>query len=776
MPSPSSSAEFLELVQKSGLVEDKRLNAYSERLRADNTLPPEAKILAQQMIQDGILTHFQAEQILQGKWRRFNIGKYKVLERLGAGGMGSVYLCEHKLMRRRVAVKVLPTAKATDPSSLERFYREARAVAALDHPNIVRAYDIDEDDKLHFLVMEHVDGSNLQDIIKKSGPLSVERATNYIRQAALGLQHAHDAAGIVHRDVKPGNVLVDRNGIVKLLDMGLARFFHDEDDMLTKKYDENVLGTADYLAPEQATDSHGVDIRADIYSLGATLYFCLTGRTPFAEGTVAQKLIWHQTRLPKPVKSFRPDVPDELIAVLDKAMAKDVSQRYQLPVEFAEALNPWTQSAIPPPPPEEMPNLSPAAMGNSINDTGTIITRGGSDTGAEPPSSRKVWQVPAPPTPRSTPKPAPAAGPPQKETPAKPAPPGSVKVPLAKQGSVKVPLATPASAKVPVASVPPPTIVAKKPPGAVPRVQVNGRPRPVAAPPKPSTHVPADNHDAAIADTSPEGSLPTPGVEVKKKPPPKKPTPTLVATLADKPLSFWAIAAGGLLAATLVIAGLIWAAAHLLAAPATTSMVGGTNSPFYVGGPNDPPLNDVLAKARDNCRIVLQGDIEASGVSVKWPSLTIESAPGHTFTWKCPPSADPKAPLLDVDGVEGLIVRNIKFDGGNQTETLIQLRGKCPNVTLQNLELHHFKTAGVTVSSCTGTADRRVIFSHLEATLHSADQAAILFTLTAGDPIQKNRWFRIEDCIANNKPAAVKISPRGAAENIEPASVLKIGG
>src|SRR5262249_37250707 len=148
---------------------------------------------------------------------------YKVLERLGAGGMGSVYLCEHTLMRRRVAVKVLPTSgKPEDNSSLERFYREARAVAALDHPNIVRAYDIDHDDKRHFLVMQHVDGPSLQDIVsKRSGPLAVLRACHYIRQAAQGLQHAHEAAGLVHRDIKPGNILVDRNGAVKVLDMGL---------------------------------------------------------------------------------------------------------------------------------------------------------------------------------------------------------------------------------------------------------------------------------------------------------------------------------------------------------------------------------------------------------------------------------------------------------------------------------------------------------------------------------------------------------------------------
>src|SRR5438552_4065567 len=255
------------------------------------------------------------------------------MERLGSGGMDSVFLCEHKLMRRRAAVKVLPSAKASDPSSLERFYREARAVAALDHPNIVRAYDVDQEEALHFLVMEYIDGSSLQDLVKKAGRLDPVRAAHYISQAALGLQHAHDVAGLVHRDIKPGNVIVDRLGTVKLLDLGLARFFHDEDDLLTKKYDENVLGTADYLAPEQALDSHGVDIRADIYSLGATFYFCLTARTPFAEGTVAQKLIWHQTRQPKSVKAFRADVPENVLVILDKMMAKDPSQRYQVPAE-----------------------------------------------------------------------------------------------------------------------------------------------------------------------------------------------------------------------------------------------------------------------------------------------------------------------------------------------------------------------------------------------------------------------------------------------------------
>src|SRR6516225_4197328 len=395
MAAPTTIEEFLDLVRKSGVVDEKRLDVYWEQLRAAAPLPADLGKLAGTFVRDGVLTQFQAEQLLQGKWRRFSIGKYKVLERIGSGGMGSVYLCEHKWMRRRVAVKVLPTARAEEPSALERFYREARAVAALDHPNIVRAYDIDQDDNLHFLVMVYIDGSSLQEIVKRHGVLDVSRAAHYIRQAAEGLNHAHQTAGLVHRDIKPGNILVDRQGVVKVLDMGLARFFHDEEEVLTKKYDENVLGTADYLAPEQALDSHDVDIRADLYSLGATFYFCLTGRTPFAEGTIAQKLIWHQTRQPKPLSQVRPEVPEGVAAILDRMMAKDPAQRPQTPLEVADALAPFTQGAIGPPPEEEMPRLSPAALGLTVVDGGSSVSTPAFSSG--PPSSgqRKSWQVPA---------------------------------------------------------------------------------------------------------------------------------------------------------------------------------------------------------------------------------------------------------------------------------------------------------------------------------------------------------------------------------------------
>lgn len=381
MPAPANADELLDLIQKSGVVEDSKLRTYVQKLSDSSILPKDPAKLASLLVRDAVLTYFQAEQLLQGKYKRFSIGKYKVLEKLGAGGMASVFLCEHKLMRRRVAIKVLPTAKADDPSSLERFYREARAVAAVDHPNIVRAYDIDQDENLHFLVMEYVDGTNLQDLVKKFGPLDIIRACHYIYGSAIGLQHAHEM-GLIHRDIKPGNILIDRGGVVKILDMGLARFFQDEDDVLTKKYDENVLGTADYLAPEQALDSHTVDIRADIYSLGATFYYLLTASALFPEGSVAQKLIWHQSRMPRPIRSLRPEVPEEIAIIVEKMMAKEPARRFQTPGELLAVLAPWVTSPIPPPTEKEMPQVSPAAGG-----TGTAGTRGPMTAGLRGPYS-----------------------------------------------------------------------------------------------------------------------------------------------------------------------------------------------------------------------------------------------------------------------------------------------------------------------------------------------------------------------------------------------------
>lgn len=361
MPVPTTIDTFLELGYKSGLLEKAVVESYRATTQTNGT-PQGPREFAETLIRGGLLTSFQAGKLLSGKWRGFLIsGKYRLLERLGAGGMGAVYLCEHVLMGRRVALKVLPITQAEDPASMARFYREAKAVARLDHPNIVRAHDIDHEDKLHFLVLEFVDGVNLHDFVKKNGILAPARAAHYIRQAALGLQHAHEA-GLVHRDIKPGNLLLDRQGVVKLLDMGLARFFDDDGSSFAKNFEQGYsIGTADYMAPEQTLD-YRVDIRADIYSLGGTFYYLLVGKGPFQDGSNSQKMIWHQVRHPKSVRQLRPDVPEGLAQVLDKMIAKEPERRYQTPAEAAAALAEFVKEPVPPPTDQEMPPLVSAGL------------------------------------------------------------------------------------------------------------------------------------------------------------------------------------------------------------------------------------------------------------------------------------------------------------------------------------------------------------------------------------------------------------------------------
>ena len=229
------------------------------------------------------------------------------------------------------------------------------------HPNIVRTHDIDQDGNLHFIVMEYVDGSNLLDVVKKFGKLDAGRAVSYMRQVALGLEYAY-RNGIIHRDIKPGNILIDRRGKAQILDMGLARFFNDQNDNLTVKYDDKiVLGTADYVAPEQVANSHSVDTRADVYALGATMYFLLAGHPPFPTGTVSQKLLWHRTKDPTPLRQIRPDLHEALAAVVTRMMAKDPKVRFQTPGEVAQELERWLPERIALPAAAEMPVLSPAA-------------------------------------------------------------------------------------------------------------------------------------------------------------------------------------------------------------------------------------------------------------------------------------------------------------------------------------------------------------------------------------------------------------------------------
>jgi hypothetical protein len=291
--------------------------------------------------------------------------RYRVLQVLGAGGMGTVYKAEHQRMERPVALKVLRRDLTQDAGAVERFHREVKAAARLAHPNIVTAYDADQAGDAHFLVMELVEGMSLDRVVAEEGPLPVARACDYVRQAALGLQHAHEK-GMVHRDIKPHNLIRTLDGTIKVLDFGLARFAREsagptgparatrpENGSLTQM--GALMGTPDYMAPEQATNPHEADIRADVYSLGCTLYFLLTGRAPFASPSGLDKIMAHIEQRPEPLTQFRSDVPPELAGALERMLAKAPAQRYQTPAEVVQALAPFTRPVEAPEKPTQPP-------------------------------------------------------------------------------------------------------------------------------------------------------------------------------------------------------------------------------------------------------------------------------------------------------------------------------------------------------------------------------------------------------------------------------------
>lgn len=284
--------------------------------------------------------------------------RYRVVKRLGAGGMGMVFQAEHRLMERAVALKVINTDLLDNPAAVERFHLEFKAVARLTHPNIVTAFDADQAGNLHFLVMELVDGVSLARLVEKRGPLPVTNACHYIRQAAQGLQHAF-TQGMVHRDIKPQNLMLTRQGQVKVLDFGLARLARAPGPTASEAQKRPpvlgpgltqagaVLGTPDYMAPEQAHNSRDVDIRADIYSLGCTLYFLLKGAPPFPTGSALQKMVAHSEDSPPALTEAATPPPPEVIRIVERMMAKDPAQRFQTPAEVVEALAPFARPGQP---------------------------------------------------------------------------------------------------------------------------------------------------------------------------------------------------------------------------------------------------------------------------------------------------------------------------------------------------------------------------------------------------------------------------------------------
>lgn len=320
--------QFVADVAESELLSEGEVRAILEELPAEKRTG-DAQALARELVRRKKVSNFQASAIYQGKVQSLSFGNYLVLEKLGEGGMGMVFKARHRRLNRIVALKVLPPAATKSLEAVKRFHREVEAAARLTHPNIVAAYDAGEEHGVHFLVMEYVAGQDLSRLVKQDGPLSVDRATSCILQAARGLEHAH-VSGVVHRDIKPANLLLDDEGTVKILDMGLARL-SDADTVERQEltHTGNIMGTIDYMSPEQALQTKTADARADIYSLGCALHFLVAGRVVFEGDTMMAKLLAHREQAIPPLRSPLGTVPPALDAVFRRMIAKNVADRYQ---------------------------------------------------------------------------------------------------------------------------------------------------------------------------------------------------------------------------------------------------------------------------------------------------------------------------------------------------------------------------------------------------------------------------------------------------------------
>ncbi len=358
---PVDVVTFMRCLRESRLLSQNNFNRLEARI-PQAELRRDARRLADLLVHREILTDYQAAVLCRGESHGLVMGDYVVQSKIGEGGMGVVLKAKHRRMGRLVALKVLSPAINQSENAVRRFKREIQAAARLRHPNIVMAYDASQQAGQHFLVMELVDGPNLQDVLTRCGPLSVEQAVNYIVQAARGLAHAHQEK-IIHRDVKPENLLLDGQGVVKVSDLGLARLTESlaRGDAVSLTTTGSSMGTPDYMAPEQAADAKSVDQRADIYSLGCTLYCLLAGRPPYVGETVANKVIHHEDKSIPSLLDAREEVPSEIDQAYRKMIRKDPNDRFATIGEVTGALRPFYVADVP------SPSKSKQARPHSVN-------------------------------------------------------------------------------------------------------------------------------------------------------------------------------------------------------------------------------------------------------------------------------------------------------------------------------------------------------------------------------------------------------------------------
>lgn len=358
MPNKTRSV-FRNAALLSGLVTQAQLDAaenvlLEDPLTVDGGSELSDDSLANKLVDTRVITRYQADQMLTGR-NKLNLGPYLVTDFIGQGGMGQVFKAVHNVMGRECAVKILPVHKST-PEAIANFTREIRTQAKLDHPNLVRAYDAGQDGSVHYLVTEFVPGTDLRRLIRSDGPLTMQQAASVIMQAARGLHHAHESK-LIHRDVKPGNILVTPEGIAKVSDLGLAGFMNEgaADPRAGK-----IVGTADYLSPEQIRNPHEVGNASDVYSLGCTLYYAITGKVPFPGGTPNSKAQRHLAETPWHPKRFNPDISEEFVEVIADMMEKDPASRIPTAAEVAARLEPWaTEIGVSPAPLTKSPWTPP---------------------------------------------------------------------------------------------------------------------------------------------------------------------------------------------------------------------------------------------------------------------------------------------------------------------------------------------------------------------------------------------------------------------------------
>ncbi|HTU93590.1 MAG TPA: serine/threonine-protein kinase [Gemmataceae bacterium] len=388
----ASARDLVETLSRGRLLEVDQLSELNHSLPAR---PDDPLVLARELLQRGWLTPYQINQLFQGHAGDLILGHYVLLERLGEGGMGQVFKAREVRLGRLVALKVLRKERINKPEIIDRFHQEIQAAAQLSHPNIVHAYDAELIGDAHVFAMEYVDGIDLSRLVKQSGPLPVAQACECIRQAALGLQHIHEH-DMVHRDIKPANLMwANPSGTVKILDMGLARLREEAAEQAKAKRLTRlgvVMGTIDFIAPEQALDSRRADIRSDLYGLGCTFYFLLTAKVPFAIDEPMAKLLAHSCETAVPIEQLRPQVPARVSAIVGKLMAKRPDERYQTPAELIldlAALSPVPVATAAPLPPRAIP------VADTCSDppppTAILVSR--MDTVTAPlPSAQEPWR------------------------------------------------------------------------------------------------------------------------------------------------------------------------------------------------------------------------------------------------------------------------------------------------------------------------------------------------------------------------------------------------